>query len=38
MGEFAISRAEKLLLWSTSAIVIFLNGMLLIQFLKGIPG
>ena len=38
MGEFAISRAEKLLLWSTSAIVIFLNGMLLIQFLKVLPG
>jgi manganese transport protein len=38
MGDFSISRAEKLLLWSTSAIVIFLNGMLLIQFLKGLPG
>jgi manganese transport protein len=32
MGEFAVSRVEKLLLWSSSGIVIFLNGMLLIQF------
>jgi manganese transport protein len=32
MGDFAISRFEKFLLWSASAIVLFLNGMLLIQF------
>jgi manganese transport protein len=33
MGEFAISRVEKFLLWIVSAIVLFLNGMLLIQFI-----
>jgi manganese transport protein len=32
MGGFAISRLEKSLLWSASAIVLFLNVMLLIQF------
>jgi manganese transport protein len=32
MGEFAISRLEKFLLWGVSIIVLFLNAMLLFQF------